>query len=174
MKYIFVLLSLSISVMACTGDKKSTTDNFEKDLAKLDSLKGDFTPDYFRDSAKAHQSVMVMYKDGTFSIVPGSRSMRPGRVPFENGDKSKPFVVQFKNAAGKAVFEYSFIHPGILRVCEGEKPELTIRDSFTFEILAPANLDIASVSLVNKDKTVFDFPLPPNRGNQHQDSVIIK
>lgn len=172
MKYILVLQLFSILIISCTGGKKSKADNIDKELAKLDSLKGNFKADYFNDSVNAHQAISVTYKDGAFSIVPGSRSIRPGRVPFENGDKSQPFIVQFKNADGKSIFEYSFIHPGILRVCEGEKPEFNIRDSFTFEILAPANINASSVALVNKEKNVFDFKLPPYRGSQ--DSVIVK
>ncbi|MFT4015422.1 MAG: hypothetical protein QM668_00550 [Agriterribacter sp.] len=172
MKYIFILLMVSCFIFSCTGNKQSKTKNIDKELAKLDSLKGSFKPDYFSDANNAHESITVSYKDGAFSIVPGSRAIRPGRVPFENGDKSKPFIIQFKDANGKNVFEYSFIHPGILRVCEGEKPEYSIRDSFTFEILSPAKINAASVSLVNKEKNVFDFRLPPYRDNQ--DSVIVK
>lgn len=159
MKYILIYLSLFL--ISCNQRQESERENIDTELAKLDSARGDFRADYFNDPEHAHKAFKIAYNGIAFNIVPGSETIRPGNPPFSANDKSGPYLISFRDVSGKTVFSYSLEHPGVLRACEGEKPETHQKDTFTFEVLAPAKLEVASIAITGKGKTIFESRVPP-------------
>lgn len=169
--FIFIIIIVAILV-SCSMRENKGKDNVKEQIEKLDSLKGSFSPSYVNDAENTHIGLDVEFKNGQFNIIPSTLSIRPGRVPYSDGDISKPFILSFKDINAKDVFTYSIIHPGLRRVCEAENPKSVVENDFIFEILMPANRGITSFQLANKDSLVFDFKLPPIR--QNQDSIRLK
>lgn len=172
MKNIYIILALTI-LSSCSERKAPKADAIENELQRLDSLKGDFSPDYFTDTEKAHRSFQIAFDGSSFAIVPGSESLRPGNPPFNGKDQSGPYLMTFRDAAGQTIFSYSLDHPGVLRACEGENPKAELQDSFSFEVMAPARLPIASIALTTKDKVIFESNIPRQQPGS-TDSVVIR
>jgi len=148
---------------ACSGNK-GQKENIANDLEKIDSQKGEFNPGYINDPNNSHIAVSVTFANNQFALLPAAATVRPGKPPY-NGDTSKTFVVKFKDAASKYVSGYSFLNPGLLRACDGKNPEISFRDSITFEILVPNNRSISNVEITTKGKLLTSFQLPPIRPN---------
>lgn len=172
MKYSFIYLTCIILFSCADRDNGNKVQNIDKELAKLDSTRGDFRADFFNDLEHAHRAFKINYNGSQFNIIPGSEVLRPGNAPFTGTDKSGPYLVTFKDNGGKIVFSYSLDHPGVIRACEGEAPEIHQKDSFTFEVVAPANLQIATIGVTGKDKPVFESRVPPTRPNR--DSIQVR
>ncbi|MEP6728903.1 MAG: hypothetical protein ABJC98_23965 [Bacteroidota bacterium] len=162
MKYfIILLLSMQLLISSCKQNNKAQENKaVDAALQKTEEQKGSFDPAYFKDSANAHLAIELSYANNQFAATPGTASFRPGRSPYPAGDTSHAFVVRYKDANGKIVGSYSFDNPGLLRACDGSRPQVIKTDNIHFEILVPANKAITTVEISNKGKTISNFTVP--------------
>jgi hypothetical protein len=159
---IHLLPALCLLLFSCQQNKgqKAQDNKLSSSLEKIEQQKGTFNPAYFKDTNNAHLAITVNYSSNNFVVVPGQATLRPGRPPYLAGDTAKEFVVRYRDAAGKIVGSYSFNNPGLVQACEVPRPGISIQGNIRFDVLVPANKNIASIEISNKGRTLTRFAVP--------------
>ncbi len=170
MKY-FIINLICIALLSCGNESKKGTENIDSELVRLDSAKGAFRPDFFTDMKHAHRAFKISFDGTQFTVIPGSEVIRPGDPPFSRNDKSGPYLVHFKDAAGRQVFSYSLDHPGLLRACEGEAPEVHQKQQFIFEVVVPADMQVAAIGVTSRGKRLFESRIPSRRPSRDSTQI---
>ncbi len=120
-----------------------------------------FDPATLHDSTRLHVALKFKIVQDSLQLLPDSVSLRPGRMPY-HPRQAGGFTVTFRDSTEHELESYTMEDPRIVRSCDfsqGSQGVTTVRSSGQVQILAPADIRIASVVLSSAGGRVQRVPI---------------